>query len=64
MCTAVSYLPYNIFITILTVEVEKKKVKGVPGSECRTGRWLVGCRLGLEKKNMDIIKNFALGGPF
>jgi hypothetical protein len=25
--------------------------KGVPGSECRTGPRLVGCRLGLEKNN-------------
>ena len=24
--------------------------KGVPGSECRTGPWLVGCRPRLEKK--------------
>jgi len=30
-------------------------LKGVPGSECRTGGRLVGCRWSLEKKKMDFI---------
>ena len=29
--------------------------KGVPGSQCRTGGQLVGCRWSLEKKKKDFI---------